>query len=90
MAEQRPTQSGGQFPAPERSPEGRTPAHEVGTHLAQTARQVGETASAYYDQGRETMEAYEGYLEERIRAKPLQCIAIAAGVGLLFGLLWKK
>jgi ElaB/YqjD/DUF883 family membrane-anchored ribosome-binding protein len=66
------------------------PAHEVGTHMAQTARQVGETASASYDQGRETMEAYEGSLEERMRAKPLQCIAIAAGVGLLLGLLWKK
>jgi ElaB/YqjD/DUF883 family membrane-anchored ribosome-binding protein len=90
MAEHRPTQHGGQSPAPEQSPERRTPAHEVGTHMAQTARQVGETASASYDQGRETMEAYEGSLEERIRAKPLQCIAIAAGVGLLLGLLWKK
>jgi hypothetical protein len=59
MAEQRPAQSGGQAPAPERSLEGRTPAHEVGTQMAQTARQVGETASASYDQGRETMEAYE-------------------------------
>ena len=36
------------------------------------------------------MEAYEGYLAERIRAKPLQCIALAAGVGLLLGLRWKK
>ena len=58
--------------------------------MAQTARQVGETASASYDQGRETMEAYEGSLEERMRAKPLQCIAIAAGVGPLLGLIWKK
>lgn len=90
MAEPRPPPSGGQSPAPERSPERRTPTHEVGTQMAQTARQVGETASASYDQGRETMEAYEGSLEERIRAKPLQCIAIAAGVGLLLGLIWKK
>ena len=57
--------------APEQSPERRTPAHEVGTQMAQPARQVGETASASYDQGRETMEAYEGSLEERMRAKPL-------------------
>jgi len=53
-------------------------------------RQVGETASASYDQGCEMMKAYEGSLEERMRAKPLQCSAIAAGVALLLGLLWKK
>jgi hypothetical protein len=36
------------------------------------------------------MEAYKGSPEERMRAKPLQCIAIAAGVGPLHGLIWKK
>ena len=90
MAEHRPPQSGGRSLTPERSPERRTPTHKVGTQMAQTARQVGETASASYDQGRETMEAYEGSLEERMHTKPLQCIAIAAGVGPLLGLIWKK
>ena len=80
----------GSLRLPSGAPSARTPTHEVGTQMAQTARQVGETASASYDQGRETMEAYEGSLEERMRAKPLQCIAIAAGVGPLLGLIWKK
>ena len=36
------------------------------------------------------MEAYAGSLEKRMRAKPLQGLAIAVGVGPLLGLLWKK
>jgi len=84
MAEQRPSQSGGQSPAQERSPQGQ--AQELGTQITETARQVGETASQYYDQGREQL----GALEDNIRQKPLQSILIAAGVGMLIGLLWKK
>jgi len=88
MAEQRPSQSGGQSPAQERSPQGQ--AQELGTQITETARQVGETASQYYDQGHEQLGALEGYLEDNIRQKPLQSILIAAGVGMLIGLLWKK
>jgi ElaB/YqjD/DUF883 family membrane-anchored ribosome-binding protein len=58
--------------------------------MTETARQVGETASQYYDQGREQLGALEGYLEDNIQHKPLQSILIAAGVGVLIGLLWKK
>jgi ElaB/YqjD/DUF883 family membrane-anchored ribosome-binding protein len=101
MAEQRPSHSGGQAPAQERSPQGRDqaqerspqghdPAPELGTQLTETAQHVGETAAHYYDQGREQLSAVEGYLEDRIRAKPLQSIVIAAGVGMLFAFLWRR
>ena len=90
MAEHRPRERGERSPAQTTGMPVRETAQAVSAQISDTARQVSETASAYYAQGRETMEAYEGYLEERIRAKPLQCIALAAGVGLLLGLRWKK
>jgi ElaB/YqjD/DUF883 family membrane-anchored ribosome-binding protein len=88
MAEQRPSQSGGSSSSEERRPQG--PAQERNTQLTETARQVGETAAHAYAEGREQLGAMEEYLEDSIRKKPLQSLMIAAGVGLLIGLLWKK
>jgi ElaB/YqjD/DUF883 family membrane-anchored ribosome-binding protein len=51
---------------------------------------VGETASQYYAQGRQQLEGWEQSLEEHIRAKPLQSVVLATGIGLLLGWLWKK
>jgi ElaB/YqjD/DUF883 family membrane-anchored ribosome-binding protein len=79
MAQQRTTGS-----------EGTSPIQEVSAHVSETARQVGETASQYYDQGREQLEDVAQALEENIRAKPLQSVLLATGIGLLLGLLWKK
>ena len=53
-------------------------------------RQGEETASDSYQQGRQQMEAVEHTLEDGIRAKPLQSVFIAAGMGMLLGLLLKK
>jgi ElaB/YqjD/DUF883 family membrane-anchored ribosome-binding protein len=53
-------------------------------------RQGAETASAYYQQGRQQVQAAEHTLAEAIRAKPLQSIVMAAGLGMLVTLLWKK
>jgi ElaB/YqjD/DUF883 family membrane-anchored ribosome-binding protein len=63
---------------------------EVSAQVSETARQVGETASQYYDQGREQFEEVTQALGENIRAKPLQSVLLATGIGLLLGLLWKK
>ena len=53
-------------------------------------RQGKEIASDYYQQGRQQMEAVENTLEDGIRAKPLQSVLIAAGIGMLLGLVLKK
>ena len=53
-------------------------------------RQGEETASDYYQQGRQQMEAVENTLEDGIRTKPLQSVLIAAGIGMLLGLVLKK
>ena len=90
MAEQSPGGSGERSPAQETSRQERDPAQEVSAQVSDTARQVSETASAYYEQGREKMGEVEHYLEDTIRTKPLQSILLAAGVGLLVALLWKR
>jgi ElaB/YqjD/DUF883 family membrane-anchored ribosome-binding protein len=53
-------------------------------------QQAGESASQLANRGRETMSQFEEGLEDRIRSKPLQSVLIAAGVGMLLGLIWKK
>ena len=77
-------------PAPERGTQGRETTPEVSTQITETARHVGETASQYYEQGRQHLEGLEQSLEENIRAKPLQSVLLATGIGLLLGLLWRK
>jgi ElaB/YqjD/DUF883 family membrane-anchored ribosome-binding protein len=90
MAEQSPSGSGERSPASETGRQVRDTAQEVSAQVNDTARQVSETASAYYAQGREKIGEVEHYLEDNIRTKPLQSVLLAAGVGLLLGLLWKR
>ena len=85
MAEQRPPGSSGPSPAQERDQ-----AHEVSTQVRETGRQVAQTASASYEQGREQLEQVGQSLEENIRAKPLESVLIAAGIGLFLAFLWKR
>jgi ElaB/YqjD/DUF883 family membrane-anchored ribosome-binding protein len=60
-----------------------TQAQELGT-------QAKETVSEYYEQGRETIRALPKTMEAQIRARPLEAVLVAAGVGLLLGLLWRR
>jgi ElaB/YqjD/DUF883 family membrane-anchored ribosome-binding protein len=53
--------------------------HQVSTSAVQLARQ-----------GREAGGQLEKTLEDAIREKPLQAVLIAAGIGMLVGLLLKK
>ena len=52
--------------------------------------QVKRQAQDYYDQGRERAREFEQNLEEYIQEKPIKSILIAAGVGVVLGLLWKR
>ena len=72
----------------------REQAREQGTQLQERAQeamqQVGTVTSQLSDLSRTAMNQLEESLEDRIRNKPLQSVLIAAGVGMLFGLLWRK
>ena len=52
--------------------------------------QLRDQASQYYQEGRQRAEEWERGLEEYVQEKPIQSLLIAAGVGLLLGILWKR
>jgi ElaB/YqjD/DUF883 family membrane-anchored ribosome-binding protein len=52
--------------------------------------QVRDRATDAYQQGKETAEQWEQSLETYVQEKPLQAVLLAAGIGLLLGLLWRR
>jgi ElaB/YqjD/DUF883 family membrane-anchored ribosome-binding protein len=67
---------------------------ELGTQARDVATQKYEElrgqAQDYYQQGRERAQEWEQSLEQYVHEKPLQAVLIAAGVGVVLGLLWKR
>ena len=63
-------------------------AAQVGQNLRDS--QLRDQAQNYYEQGRQRANEWEEGLESYIQDKPLQAVMIAAGVGVLLGLLWKR
>jgi ElaB/YqjD/DUF883 family membrane-anchored ribosome-binding protein len=49
-----------------------------------------EIATEYYEEGRNQVLAWQQQLENQVREKPLQSLLMAAGVGLLLGLLRRR
>ena len=89
MAEQRTAGSSGTSQAQESSRQERDKAQAIGTQVRDTAQQVSNAASEYYEQGREQIEHVGQSLEDHIREKPLQSVLMAAGLGMLMAFLWK-
>jgi ElaB/YqjD/DUF883 family membrane-anchored ribosome-binding protein len=56
----------------------------------QSYQQLRDQAQDYYQQGREKAQEWEQSLEQYVHEKPLQAVLIAAGVGVILGLLWKR
>jgi len=56
----------------------------------QVMSQVRERASAYYSQGREKAADYTHRVEDMVREQPMKSVLIAAGVGLLLGMLLRR
>ena len=57
------------------------------TEQYENARQ---TAEEYYDRGRETAQQWQHDLESYVQEQPVKALMIAAGVGMLFGIIWKR
>ena len=49
-----------------------------------------QAAAEYYEEGRNQVLAWQQQLENQVREKPLQSLLMAAGVGLLLGLLRRR
>ena len=56
----------------------------------QSYEQLKEQAGEYYEQGRQRYDEIEQSLEQYVQEKPIQSLLIAAGVGMLLGILWKR
>jgi ElaB/YqjD/DUF883 family membrane-anchored ribosome-binding protein len=69
-------------------------AEERGTERRDQAQELiaqgKEIATEYYEEGRNQVLAWQQQLENQVREKPLQSLLVAAGVGLLFGLLRRR
>lgn len=63
---------------------------QVRDQAQQKYNELSDQAREYYDQGRQKAHEMEEGLESYIQEKPLQAVLIAAGVGVLLGLLWKR
>jgi ElaB/YqjD/DUF883 family membrane-anchored ribosome-binding protein len=74
---------------------------EMGSNASEQVNQIKDQANEYYQQGREKAQEYyeqgrqkavelEQNLEEYVRDQPLKSVMIAAGVGLLLGILWRR
>jgi ElaB/YqjD/DUF883 family membrane-anchored ribosome-binding protein len=67
---------------------------DIGNQVSETAQQkYGEAkdrATDYYNKSRETAQEWEQSLESYVQEKPLQAVLIAAGVGLILGLIWRR
>ena len=49
-----------------------------------------DTAEDYYEKGREKAQEWQHSLEEYVHDQPVKALLIAAGVGMLLGIIWKK
>ena len=66
----------------------------LGSQVRDTATQqygqLRDQATQYYEQGRQRATEMEQSLEQYVHEKPIQSLLIAAGVGMLLGVLWKR
>jgi len=63
---------------------------QVRDQATEKYEQFRDQAGEYYEQGRQRAMEMEQSLEQYVQEKPIQALLIAAGVGMLFGMLWKR
>jgi ElaB/YqjD/DUF883 family membrane-anchored ribosome-binding protein len=67
---------------------------DVGSHVRDAAREqfgnVRDRASEYVDAGRTKVREMEEGVESYVQENPIHAVLMAAGIGLLIGLLWRR
>ena len=56
---------------------------------ARSVRELGRHTAASYEQSRDAAADFVETARERIREQPVQSLLIAAGVGVLIGIIWR-
>ena len=64
--------------------------YELGDQAKELGVQAQQVATEYYQQGGEGLVDFQRTVEAQIHEKPVQSLLIAAGIGLLLGLLWRR
>lgn len=64
--------------------------HNAKNVAQETMDALGSKASDYWRQGYSRVQHMEKTAEARISEHPLRAVAIAAGVGLLLGMIWRR
>ncbi|MCX8996913.1 DUF883 domain-containing protein [Rhizobiaceae bacterium BDR2-2] len=65
-------------------------AEEVKAHALKAGSDVAEASSNAFEAARDQVCAAQADLEDRIRAKPLQSLGVAAGIGFFLALLTRR
>ena len=76
--------------APRSRAHGQEPGPEIRQQVQALTAQGKDVAMQAAAQGREYLHTWQTRLEQQVREKPLQSILMAAGIGLLFGLLKRR
>jgi len=67
---------------------------EMGSHLKDAAveqyENVRDQASEYYEAGKDKARQWVDDLEGYVREQPIKSLLIAAGAGVLLGIIWKR
>jgi len=63
---------------------------QVRDAAAEKYHQLKEQAGQYYEEGRQRAIEWERGLENYVQERPIKSLLIAAGVGMLIGILWKR
>ena len=78
------------YETPKRSDHMQEIGKEMRDQTQELIAQGKEVAAEYYEEGRNQVLAWQQQVEKQVREKPLQTLLIAAGVGLLVGLLRRR
>jgi ElaB/YqjD/DUF883 family membrane-anchored ribosome-binding protein len=76
-------------------------AAEIGQNVREMGGQIGDAAreqyenlrgkaNDYYKQGRKQAAQWEEGVEEYIQDRPIHAVLMAAGIGLLLGMFWRR
>jgi ElaB/YqjD/DUF883 family membrane-anchored ribosome-binding protein len=63
---------------------------ELGGVAKEKYKNLRDQATGYYEQGREKASEFESQIEGYVTDKPIHALLIAAGIGLLVGLMWRR
>lgn len=63
---------------------------QVKEAATQKYQELRDQANQYYTEGRDRAVEWERTLEDYVKEQPLKAVLMAAGAGLLLGMIWKR